>query len=113
VLITVTLLLAAACLVPAAGKLFAHPRMQASAAQLGISWSRYRLIGIAELAAMAGILIGLVVPAVGAAAAVGMITLLIGALVAHRQAGDDPKAAIPAFIALGLCAGYLALLLPR
>jgi uncharacterized membrane protein YphA (DoxX/SURF4 family) len=113
VLVAITLLLAAVCLAPAAGKLLAHPQMRASAAHFGIPWSRYRLIGIAELAAMAGVLIGLVVPAVGAAAAVGMIALLIGALFAHKQAGDNPKDAIPAFIALGLCAGYLVLLLSR
>lgn len=110
-LITVTLLLAAACLAPAAGKLLALPQMQASAVHFGIPWSRYRLIGVAELAAVAGILAGLVVPAVGVAAAIGMIVLLVGALVAHRQAGDKPKEAIPAFVALGLSAAYLVLLL--
>jgi uncharacterized membrane protein YphA (DoxX/SURF4 family) len=113
VLITVTLLLAAACLAPAAGKLLAHPQMQASAAHFGIPWSRYRLIGVAELAAVAGILAGLAMPAVGVAAAVGMIMLLVGALVVHRQAGDNPKDAIPAFVALGLSAAYLILLLAR
>jgi uncharacterized membrane protein YphA (DoxX/SURF4 family) len=111
VLITVTLLLAAAGLAPAAGRLLAHPQMQASAAHLGIPWSRYRLIGVAEAAAVAGILVGLVVPAVGVAAAVGMIVLLGIALVVHRQAGDSPRDAIPAFVALGLSVVYLALII--
>jgi uncharacterized membrane protein len=44
-------------------------------------------------------------------AAVGMIMLLVGALAVHRQAGDNPKDAIPAFVALGLSAVYLVLLL--
>jgi 4-hydroxybenzoate polyprenyltransferase len=113
VLITVTLLLAVACLAPAGGKLLAHPKMQASAVHFGIPWSRYRLIGVAELAAVAGILAGLVVPAIGVAAAVGMIVLLVGALVAHKKAGDNPKDAIPAFVALGLSAAYLVILLTR
>jgi DoxX-like family len=52
--VTVSLLLAAACLLPAAGKLLGHPKMRQSAAHFGIPWSGYRLIGIAELAAAAG-----------------------------------------------------------
>jgi uncharacterized membrane protein YphA (DoxX/SURF4 family) len=110
-LTAITLLLAAACLVPAAGKLLAHPQMQASAAHFGIPWPRYRLIGVAELAAAAGILAGLAVPALGVAAAAGMTVLLGIALVVHRQAGDRPKDATPAFVALGLSVAYLALII--
>jgi uncharacterized membrane protein YphA (DoxX/SURF4 family) len=110
-LTTITLLLAAACLVPAAGKLLAHPQMQASAAHFGIPWSRYRLIGVAELAAAAGILAGIAMPALGVAAATGMTVLLAVALVVHRQAGDSPKDAVPAFVALGLSVVYLALVI--
>ena len=57
--VTVSLLLAAACLLPAAGKLLGHPKMRQSAARFGIRWRRYRLIGAAELAAATGIVIGL------------------------------------------------------
>ena len=83
--------------------------MQATAAHFEIPWSRYRLIGVAELAAAAGVLAGLAVPALGVAAAVGMIVLLGIALVVHRQAGDSPRDALPAFVALGLSVVYLAL----
>ena len=110
-LIAFTLLLAAAYLVPAAGKLLAHPRMRAAAAHFGIPWSRYRLVGVAELAAAAGLLAGLAVPAVGVAAASGMTALLVGALVTHLHAGDSPRDAIPALVALALSLGYLALAL--
>ena len=48
-LVTISLLLAAACLLPAAGKLTGNPKMRQSAAHFGIPWSRYRLIGVAEL----------------------------------------------------------------
>ena len=54
--VTISLLLAAACLLPAAGKLTGQPRMRKSAAHFGIPWPRYRLIGVTELAAAAGIL---------------------------------------------------------
>jgi uncharacterized membrane protein YphA (DoxX/SURF4 family) len=57
--VTISLLLAAACLLPAAGKLTGQPKTRKSAAHFGIPWPRYRLIGVAELAAAAGILIGL------------------------------------------------------
>ena len=57
--VTISLLLAAACLLPAAAKLLGHPKMRQSAERFGILWPRYRLIGVAELAAAAGIVIGL------------------------------------------------------
>ena len=67
--VTISLLLAAACLLPAAGKLTGQPRMRKSAAHFGIPWPRYRLIGVAELAAAAGILTGLYWHPLGLAAA--------------------------------------------
>ena len=70
--VTISLLLAAACLLPAAGKLTGQPKMRKSAAHFGIPWPRYRLIGVAELAAAAGILIGLWWHPLGLAAAAGM-----------------------------------------
>jgi DoxX-like protein len=62
--------------------------MRQSAAHFGIPWSRYRLIGAAELAAAAGVMIGLWWHPLGVAAAAGMALLLIGALITHRRAED-------------------------
>ncbi len=84
--ITISLLLAAACLLPAVGKLTGQPKMRQSAAHFDILWSRYRLIGVAELAAAAGVVIGLWWHPLGVAAAAGMALLLIGALITHRRA---------------------------
>jgi uncharacterized membrane protein YphA (DoxX/SURF4 family) len=109
--VTISLLLAAACLLPAAGKLLGHPRMRQSAAHFGILWPRYRLIGIAELAAAAGILAGLWWHPLGIAAAAGMILLLIGALITHRRAGDNGKEMAPALIDLAITIAYLAIAL--
>ena len=36
-----------------------HPKMRESAARFEIAWDQYRLIGVAELAAAAGVLGGL------------------------------------------------------
>ena len=112
--VTISLLLAAACLLPAAGKLTGQPKMRQSAAHFGIPWPRYRLIGVAELAAAAGILIGLWWHPLGLAAAAGMALLLArrhdhppegsrqrqgdGA----RPAGPSPHARLPGHRAHGL-----------
>ena len=54
--IAVSLLLVAVCVLPAAGKLLGHPKMRQSADRFCIQWPRYRLIGVAELAAAGGVL---------------------------------------------------------
>jgi uncharacterized membrane protein YphA (DoxX/SURF4 family) len=107
----VSLLLAALCLLPAAGKLTGQPKMRQSAEHFGILWPRYRLIGVAELAAAAGILAGLRWHPLGLAAAAGMVLLLLGALVTHRRAGDSAKEMASALVALAVTVAYLAIAL--
>ena len=109
--VTVSLLLAAACLLPAAGKLTSQPKMRQSAAHFDIPWPRYRLIGAAELAAAAGVLIGLWWHPLGVAAAAGMALLLAGALSTHRRAADSGKETAPALLALAITIAYLAIAL--
>jgi uncharacterized membrane protein YphA (DoxX/SURF4 family) len=109
--VTVSLLLAAVCLLPAAGKVLGHPKMRQSAEHFGIGWPRYRLIGVAELAASAGILIGLWWHPVGVTAAAGMAVLLFGALITHRRAADSAKEMAPALLALAIAIAYLAVAL--
>ena len=105
--------LAAACLVPALGKLLGHPNMLAAASHFGVPWARYRLIGVAEVAAAAGALAGLASAPLGVAAASGMALLLLGALTVHRRAGDSLWEAVPALVALGVSLAYLAAALTR
>ena len=109
--ITISLLLAAACLLPAVGKLTGNPKMRQSAAHFGIPWSRYRLIGVAELAAAAGVVTGLWWHPLGVAAAAGMALLLIGALITHRRAKDRGKEIAPALVGLAITLAYLAIAL--
>ncbi len=109
--VTISLLLAAACLIPAAGKLLGHPKMRQSAAHFGIPWPRYQLIGVAELAAAAGILAGLWWHPFGLAAAAGMALLLLGALITHRHAADSGKEMAPALLTLAIALAYLAIAL--
>ena len=107
--VTISLLLAAVCLLPAAGKILGQPKMRQSAAHFGISWPRYRLIGVAELAAAAGVLIGLWWHPLGLAAAAGMALLLLGALITHRRAAGNGKEMAPALLALAITLAYLAI----
>jgi hypothetical protein len=65
----------------------------------------------AELAAAAGILIGLWWHPLGLAAAAGMILLLLGALITHRRAADGGKEMAPALVDLALALAYLAIAL--
>ena len=44
--VTVSLLLAAACLLPAAGKLLGHPKMRQSAARFGIRLVRPEILNV-------------------------------------------------------------------
>ena len=107
--VTISLLLAAVCLLPAAGKILGQPKMRQSAAHFGISWPRYRLIGVAELAAAAGVLIGLWWHPLGLAAAAGMALLLLGAVITHRRAADNGKEMAPALLAIAITLAYLAI----
>lgn len=111
--IAVSVLLVAVCLIPAVAKLRSHPTMLSAASHFGIPWNRYRLIGGAELAASAGVIVGLFWTPLGLAAASGMALLLVGALVTHRRAGDGLKRAAPAVAALAISLAYLAAALMR
>ena len=111
--IALSILLAAACLVPGSAKLLGHPKMQKSAAHFGIPWRHYRLIGVAELAAAAGVLAGLWWHPLGVAAAAGMVVLLIGALITHRRALDTAKEMAPALLTLAITIAYLAIVATR
>jgi hypothetical protein len=109
VFVTFSLLLAAACLLPAASKLLGQPRMRHAAAHLGIPWQYYRLIGVAELAAAAGVLTGLWWHPLGLAAAAGMALLLVAAVITHRRAADSGGQMAPALLALAVALAYLAI----
>ena len=111
--IALSVLLAAACLVPAVGKLTAQPKMVASAGHFGLAWERYRLIGAAELAAAVGVLAGLAWGPIGVAAASGMALLLLGAIAVHRRAGDHLREAAPALVALAISLAYIAVAATR
>lgn len=81
-------------------KLAAVPAMRARAAHVGFSVAAYRRIGILEILGVLGLLVGALVPMIGALAAGGLL-LLGGAVLAHLRSGDGPRELAPALV-LGL-----------
>jgi hypothetical protein len=69
---------------------------------LGVKPAQWRVIGLLELAGVAGVLVGLVWPPIGVAAAIGLALLVLGAIVFHVRASDSVADMAPAVIGLGL-----------
>jgi hypothetical protein len=82
-------------------KLAAAPAMRARAAHVGYSVSAYRGIGLLEVLAVLGLLLGAFVPLIGVLAATGLVLLLGGAVVVHLRHGDGMREIAPALV-LGL-----------
>lgn len=68
----------------------------------------WRVIGALELAAAAGLVAGLFIPALGVAAAIGLSLLLAGAVVAHLRV-DDAGGASPALAMLVLAIVFIVI----
>lgn len=68
----------------------------------------WRVIGALELAAAAGLVAALFIPALGVAAAIGLSLLLAGAVVAHLRV-DDAGGAPPALAMLLLAIVFIVL----
>lgn len=102
--------LAVAVLGAGVAKLAGAPFMKHSAAHLGFSWPAYQRIGALEVAGAIGVLVGLVVPLLGALAAGCLAVLLVLAAATHLRRGDGLPAAAPAAV-LAVLAVVVAVLL--
>jgi DoxX-like family len=92
-------------------KLAAVPAMRAKADHVGFSVSAYRRIGLLEVLAALGLLVGAFVPQIGALAAAGLMMLLGGATVAHLRNGDGLREIAPALVLALVSLIYLLLVL--
>jgi hypothetical protein len=90
-------------------KLAAVPAMRARAAHVGFSVSAYRRIGLLEILAVLGLLVGAFVPLIGALAAAGLLMLLGGAFVTHLRNGDGVREVAPSVVLGLLTLTYLVL----
>jgi hypothetical protein len=70
----------------------------------------FRVIGVLEIAGVAGLLIGLTVPMVGSLAGAGLFLLLTGALMTHLRNGDGVRTYAPAVLCAALVVVYLVAL---
>ncbi|MCE7552005.1 DoxX family protein [Streptomyces thermodiastaticus] len=100
--------LAALFAITGSAKLLRAPWTLTAARRLGCSENAFRAIGALEAAAVVGLLAGLLWGPLGIAAAVGLVALLVGAVIAHRRAGDPVRAAVPpAWLALAAAAAVV------
>ena len=104
--IVLAALTCALLLVAALSKVTEQQSMRDTAAHLGVPWPRYRAIGYLELAAVAGVVVGLWWAWLGVAAGAGVVLLMVGAVVFHARAKDAPADMVPALALLVLAAGY-------
>jgi hypothetical protein len=94
-------------------KVAAAPAMRSKAHHAGFSVAAYRRIGLLEILAVVGLLVGIALPVVGALAAIGLLMLLGGAVVVHLRKGEGLREMAPALV-LGLVAlAFLGLVLGR
>jgi hypothetical protein len=91
-------------------KLVAVPAMRAKAEHVGFTVAAYRRIGLLEVLAVVGLLVGAFVPMIGALAAAGLLVLLGGAIVAHLRNGDGIREVAPALVLGLLSLSYLLLM---
>ncbi|MER7415887.1 DoxX family protein [Micromonospora peucetia] len=87
-ILVLTLILAAVFLGTAVPKLTGQTQMRERMDHLGVSAGLTRVLGVLELAAVAGLLLGLLWPPLGIAAAIGLTLQMVGAAVYHARAKD-------------------------
>ncbi|OBF35803.1 DoxX family protein [Mycobacterium sp. ACS1612] len=100
--VVVTILLAALFTFAASIKLLGVAQSLAIRDHLGVKPLQWRLIGVCELAGVAGALVGLVWAPIGVAAAIGLALLSIGAIAFHLRASDGAKDMAAAVVGLVL-----------
>ena len=107
--IIVTTLAAAANLSFAALDLARHQMVINNMTRLEIPASWRTMLGVLKAAGALGLLIGIVVPPIGIAAAVGLVLFFIGAVLTHLRVGDYALAPAVTFLALAVAALALRL----
>jgi hypothetical protein len=94
----------------AVAKLVRQKQQVLTAEKLRISWRRYRWIGVPEAAASAGLLAGYASAPLAAAAASGLVLLMMGALAFRIRVRDSVGFLLGDATLLGLAAATAALL---
>jgi uncharacterized membrane protein YkgB len=90
-------------------KLTNQPQAREGRAKFGISEAGYKRIGALEVLGVAGVLLGLAVPALGVAAGIGLAIVAFGALRFHLRVQDPPAAIAGAVVAGTTAVAYVLL----
>ena len=93
----------------AIAKLVGQKQQVLTAEKLHIPWHRYRLIAVPEAGATAGLLVGYATAPLGAAAALGLVVLMAGALTFRLRIRDSAGFLFGDAVLLGLAAATAAL----
>jgi hypothetical protein len=86
--IVITVLAAAANAFSATLDFIRFKQILTNMARVGVSESWITVLGILKGAAALGLLVGIVVPLIGIAAAGGLVLFFVGAIVTHLRAGE-------------------------
>jgi hypothetical protein len=107
--IVVTLLAAAANFFSAGADFVQYPRVAANMDRAGVPRSWMTPLGALKAAGALGLLIGIVVPPIGIAAAIGLMLFFVGAIITHVRARFYPFTLAASFLALAAAALLLRL----
>ena len=105
--IVVTVLAAAANVFSATLDFIRYKQIRINMARVGVSESWLTTLGILKAAGALGLLVGIAVPLIGTAAAVGLILFFVGAIITHLRGRDYSLG--PAIVFLLLAVAALAL----
>lgn len=107
----VTLLAASANAYSAALDFVRYPKILVAMTRAGVSQSWLTTLGVLKAAGAVGLLVGLVVPPIGIAAAVGLVLFFVAAIVVHLRAHDGSFGLAAVFLVLAVAALGLRLAL--
>ncbi len=107
--IVVTLLTAGANIFSAACDFVRYRQVTIAMAKAGVPDSYMTTLGILKAAGALGLLVGIRVPLIGNAAAIGLLLFFIGAIIIHLRAHDDSFGLAVVFLLLAVAALALRL----
>ena len=107
--VAVTVLAAAANAFSAALDFIRYKQILINMAKVGVSESWITILGILKAAGALGLLIGIGVPLIGIAAAVGLVLFFVAAIITHLRARDYSFGLAVVFLLLAVAALVLRL----
>jgi len=104
VYLIVTILTAAANIFSATCDFIRYEKVSIAMAKAGVSESWMTTLGVLKAAGALGLLVGIEVPVVGIAAAVGLIVFFVGAIITHLRGRDYSLGPVMLFLLLTIAA---------